>query len=105
MVLPPIHTPTDPTTLSGLNCLSTDGLSARDYANVAENWLIDEWLTKKGARLSGETLPLSRGQAARQLKNPPVHVSRDGGKSKGKGKKDKGKQGKGKGNKSKGKGK
>ena len=36
MVLPHIHTPTYPTTLSGMDYLSLDGFSARGYATVAE---------------------------------------------------------------------
>ena len=100
MVLPPIHTPTYPTTLSGINCLSRDGFSARDYAKVSENWYLDDWLEQQGGRLSGKALPLSRGQAAAQLKHPPVRVNHDSSKDKGKGK-----QGKGKLSKIKGKGK
>ena len=100
MVLPPIHTPTYPTTLSGINCLSRDGFSARDYANIAESWYIDEWLEKRGARLSGAALPLSRSQAAAQLRHPPVRVNPDGSKGNGKGP-----RGKGNGSKGKGKGK
>ena len=86
MVLPHIHTPTYPTTLSGINYLSQDGFSARDYATIAENWYIDDFLAQKGAQLSGRPLHLTRGQAAAQRRHPPVRVNPDGSKGKGKGK-------------------
>ena len=64
-----------------VNFKSGDGFCAKDYAHVAQNWLIDKWLSEHGAEHSGKPLPLMRGQSAQQRRHPPVWKGKGKGQS------------------------
>ena len=62
-----------------------DGLTALDYAEIAENWWVADYIRQRGARPSGQRQHRPRGAASSQLRHPPVRVMPDGTKGDGKG--------------------
>ena len=60
--------------LTDINALSEDGITAFDCAVTSSNWKIQEWLKNAGGRPSGKDLPKSRQQAPINERHPPKWV-------------------------------
>ena len=65
------------------NVVSDEGYNAHDYAMVAANLKIAEWLSEQGAEPSGKPLPGTRCTANAQKKHPPEWAPADKGYQKG----------------------
>ena len=65
-----------------MDAASRDGLTAVDYATIADNWWIVAYLTKNSGHTAGSpnVEHKTRGQAASQRRHPPVRVNDDGAK-------------------------
>ena len=63
--------------------VSDEGYNAYDYAMIAANLKIAEWLSEQGGEYSGKKLPGTRTTAAAQLRHPPVRAPADKGYQKG----------------------
>ena len=57
--------------LSDINVVSTEGLTAMDYAIIADNGWVKERLSQHGAEPSGKDLPRNRANAPRNVRHPP----------------------------------
>ena len=60
-------------------------LTALDYAEISQNWLVAQILVEHGARPSGQQQHKPRGASSAQMRHPPVRVHKDGTKGDGKG--------------------
>ena len=63
-----------------MNFALSGGLTAFDYAEIAENWWVLDYIKKRGARPSGNQQHKPRGSASAQMRHPPVVVREDGSK-------------------------